>query len=90
VPSLDSGGETNLAGTLEDVTELHVRITDDVAERLASEAAERGVTAEDLAAEVLTTHVPDAASPSPARGLSFIGLGGEPGFSPERPRTTRS
>jgi plasmid stability protein len=63
------------------VTELHVRIPDDVAERLASEATERGVSAEDLAAEVLTAHVPES-NPEATRGLSFIGLGrAKPGFS---------
>lgn len=68
-------------GTLGVVTELHVHIPDDVAERLVSEATERGVSAEDLAAEVLTAHVPEPV-PTPSRGLSFIGLGrAKPGFS---------
>jgi len=63
------------------VTRLHVQIADDVAERLASEATKRGVSAEDLAAEVLTAHVPEA-SPEPTRLPSFIGLGrAKPGFS---------
>jgi hypothetical protein len=58
------------------VTELRVTVPDDVAERLASEAAERGTTAEDLAADLLRRHLPAARG----RSLSFIGLGdGLPG-----------
>ena len=45
-------------GTLHRVTELRVNVPDEVAERLASEAAERGTTAEDLAADVLRKHAP--------------------------------
>lgn len=52
------------------MTELRVTLPDDVAERLASEAAERGTTAEDLAADVLRQHVPATGS----RSLSFIGI----------------
>ena len=52
------------------MTELRVTIPDDVAERLASEAAERGISAEDLAADLLRQHVP----PSRGRSLSFIGM----------------
>jgi hypothetical protein len=52
------------------VTELKVVVPDEVAERLASEAAARGRTTEQLAAEVLALH-----APAPARGrLAFIGL----------------
>ena len=39
------------------MTELRVVVPDEIAERLASEAAERGTSAEDVAAEVLRTHV---------------------------------
>lgn len=39
------------------------------------------MTAEDLAVEVLSTHVPESLSER-SRGLSFIGLGrAKPGFS---------
>jgi hypothetical protein len=52
------------------MTELRVTIPADVAERLASEAAERGTSAEDLAADLLRRHVPAARG----RPLSFIGM----------------
>ena len=52
------------------MTELRVTIPDDVAERLASEAAERGTSAESLAADLLRRHVPAAHE----RSLSFIGM----------------
>ena len=55
------------------MTELHVHIPDDVAQRLAAEADLRGTSAEDIAAEVLTLHVP-----SGARGYKvprFVGQG---------------
>jgi hypothetical protein len=53
------------------MTELRVTIPDDVAERLASEAAERGTSAEDLAADLLSRH----AAPRGGRSLGFIGIG---------------
>jgi hypothetical protein len=40
------------------MTELRVVVPDEIAERLASEAAERGTSPEKLAAEVLKLHVP--------------------------------
>jgi plasmid stability protein len=40
------------------MTELRVTVPDEIAERLATEAAERGTSAEDVAAEVLRLHVP--------------------------------
>lgn len=40
------------------MTELRVTVPDEVAQRLASEAAERGTSAEEVAAEVLASHVP--------------------------------
>ncbi len=52
------------------MTELRVTIPDDVAARLASEAADRGTSAEDLAADLLRQHVPAARR----RSLSFIGI----------------
>lgn len=52
------------------MTELRVTVPDEVAERLASEAVERGTSAEGLAAELLRQHVPAARR----RSLSFIGM----------------
>jgi len=52
------------------MTELRVTLPDDVAERLASEAADRGTSPEDLAADLLRRHVPAARR----RSLSFIGI----------------
>ena len=49
---------------------LRVTIPDDVAERLASEAAERGTSAEDLAADLLSKYLPVARE----RSLSFVGM----------------
>jgi hypothetical protein len=54
------------------VTELRVVVPDEIAERLASEAAQRGTSPEDVAAEVLRLHAP--ARPGGHR-LSFIGIG---------------
>jgi len=50
-----------------EVTELRVVVPDEIAERLASEAAERGTSPEDVAAEVLKLHVP-----APPRGTREI------------------
>lgn len=52
------------------MTELRVIVPDEVAERLANEAAERGTSAEDLAADLLRRHVPSARR----RSLSFVGM----------------
>ena len=52
------------------MTELHVTISDDLAERLAAEAAERGTSAEDLAADSLRKYV----AATRERSLSFIGM----------------
>lgn len=52
------------------MTELRVTIPDEVAERLTSEAAERGTSAEDLAAALLRRHVPAMRQ----RSLPFIGI----------------
>ncbi len=38
------------------MTELRVVVPDEIAQRLATEAAERGTSAEDVAAEVLQLH----------------------------------
>ncbi len=53
------------------VTELKVIVPDDVARRLASEAAERGTSTEEVAAEVLRLH---ARPPATESGFGFIGL----------------
>jgi hypothetical protein len=51
------------------MTELRVVVPDETAERLANEAAERGRSAEDVAAEVLNEHA------TAKRRLRFIGIG---------------
>lgn len=64
--------------TMGSVTDLHVHISDEVAERLATEAAQRGTSSEDVAAEVLTRHAPVQGG----EGLGFIALArAKPGFS---------
>jgi hypothetical protein len=55
------------------VTELRVQVPDDLAARLSAEAAERGTSTEDLAAEVLAEHSPTAAVRQ--RNFGFIGIG---------------
>ena len=50
------------------VTELRVTVPDKTAERLAREAADRGTSVEDVAADVLNEHAP---SPT-KRSLPFI------------------
>jgi hypothetical protein len=53
------------------MTELRVTVPEEIADRLASEAAERGTSAEEIAAEVLVSHVPIA---SKTRALpSWVG-----------------
>ncbi len=52
------------------MTELRVIVPDEVAERLANEAAEQGTSAENLAADLLRRHVPSTRRAS----LSFIGM----------------
>ena len=60
------------------MTDPHVQVTDEVAQRLATEAAHRGTSTEDLAAEVLTLH----ALNKTGDGLGFISLArAKPGFS---------
>ena len=46
------------------MTESRVVIPDEVAERLALTAAEQGTSAEDIAAQVLTSHTPPATAKS--------------------------
>jgi hypothetical protein len=55
------------------VTELRVVVPEEIAERLASEAAERGTSAEDVAADVLRRHVPP--STPQRRRPRFVGKG---------------
>ena len=47
------------------MTELRVVVPDEIAQRLASEAAERGTSAEDVAAELLKLHVTGAPKTHP-------------------------
>lgn len=54
---------------------MTVNVPDDVARRLEAAAAARGVTVEELAAEVLTDHVPDVGEAPRRRHLSFGGIG---------------
>lgn len=51
------------------MTKLTIEVPDDVAERVADAAAQRGVAPEELAGQVVTEQFP------PRRRLSFIGLG---------------
>lgn len=51
------------------MTRLTVEVPDDVAERVADAAAQRGVAPEQLAGQVLADSFP------PEAGLSFIGIG---------------
>jgi hypothetical protein len=52
------------------MVELRVVVPDEIAESLASEAAERGTSPEDVAAEVLQVH-----ATGKGRRLRFIGIG---------------
>jgi plasmid stability protein len=62
------------------MTELRVTVPDEIAERLASEAADRGTSAEDVAAEVLRLHVPSHRQGTGRFGFLAIGQA-KPGFS---------
>jgi hypothetical protein len=57
------------AATLALMTELHVQIPDDVADRLSAEAAQRGVAPETLVGEILAEQLPAP------RVLGFASLG---------------
>jgi mannitol/fructose-specific phosphotransferase system IIA component (Ntr-type) len=60
------------------MTDLHVHIPEEVAQRLAAEAEQRGTSTEDVAAEVLSMHAPGKAGD----GLGFIAMAhAKPGFS---------
>ena len=66
----DRLSENQVKGYHRAMTELRVVIPDEVAERLALTAAEQGTSAEDIAAQVLTSHTP----PTTAKSLpSWIG-----------------
>ena len=55
-----------------EVTELRVVVPDEIAERLAAEAADRGTSTEQVASEVLVLHVPAAQN---RRLPRFVGMG---------------
>ena len=60
------------------MTELRVLVPDELADMVANEARERGVTQDEVVVEAIREHVPR----SPGGPLSFIGLGrAKPGFS---------
>jgi len=52
------------------VTELRVTVPEETAERLAREAADRGTSVEDVAADVLNEHAPSPRN----RSLPFIAM----------------
>ena len=55
---------------------MTVNLPDEVARRLAAEAARRGVTPEQVAVEAIDAQLPpEAPQRSPKRRLSFIGIG---------------
>lgn len=55
---------------------MSVNLPDDLAARLAAEAARRGVGVDEVAAEVLAAHLPPARFGRPAgRRLAFAGIG---------------
>ena len=60
-PPAESESTGRYAG---DMTDLHVRVPDEVAQRLATEAAQRGTSTEDVAAEVLTLLSPESVNES--------------------------
>jgi len=61
-------------GRIDFVTELHVQIPDDVAERLARRAEREHTTPEQLASDAVRSYVGPPPG-SPRRPLGFIGLG---------------
>ncbi|MDJ0770489.1 MAG: hypothetical protein QNJ12_16975 [Ilumatobacter sp.] len=54
---------------------MTVNVPDDVARRLEAAAAARGVTVEELAAEVLTQNAPAVEAAPRRRRLGFVGIG---------------
>ena len=71
--SITGGGRCAVQppGTIKPMTELRITVPVEIAERLASEAAERGTSAEDVAAEVLRLHAPPG---SGGHRYGFIGI----------------
>jgi hypothetical protein len=68
------GAQSNLTGRYAgDMSVIRVEIPEEVAERLATEAAERGTSTENIAAEVLIRHIPDQSSGY--RVPRFVGKG---------------
>src|ERR1039458_4058416 len=67
--------------TIGEMTDLQVHIPDEVAQRLATEAAQRGTSTEDVAAEALSRYAPTPQG----RSLDFIGMFDAPvGFYAQR------
>ncbi|MDP8969203.1 MAG: ribbon-helix-helix protein, CopG family [Actinomycetota bacterium] len=62
------------------MTEITIRVPDDVAERIATEAATKGLSAEELAREAIERYLG-----ATRRRLSFAAMGDGPeGFSAQR------
>lgn len=55
------------------MSELRINVPDEVADRLAAQAAEMGTSVEKVAAELVVTHAPVA--PANGRRPSFVGKG---------------
>jgi hypothetical protein len=62
------------------VTELRVHLPDDVAARLAAQAAQRGTSTEDLAADMLTRNASITAADE--RRFAFVGMFDAPPGAP--------
>jgi hypothetical protein len=58
---------------MKDMSVIRVEIPEEVAERLATEAAERGTSTEHIAAEVLIRHIPEQSTSY--RVPRFVGMG---------------
>lgn len=59
---------------------MSVNLPDELAERLAAEAARRGVSVDDVAAELLASHLPEEVmEATDRRRLSFSGIGSSGG-----------
>lgn len=53
-----------------------VHLPDDLADRLATEAARRGMTVDELAAQALADRFPAGTDSEPRRRLAFVAIGG--------------
>jgi len=60
---------------------LTVHLSDDVAKRLAAEAARRGVSVDVLVSELVAAQLPQMAGSSGMRHLAFAAVGGSGGSS---------